>query len=98
MEQDGNDTMCLLYIKGLSKNVERAVKVIDMKAVFKTNLTLRCYQTMVKTATDPNNTKGVIFRVTYTYECGRLKNIETKSSRAQTSSQECKQKQQLCLI
>ena len=67
MEQNRNDTMCLLYIKGLSEkfNVESAIKDLDMKAVFKTNLTLRPYQTMVKTATDPNNTRGVVFNITY---------------------------------
>ena len=32
------------------------------------------------------------------YECGILKNVETKSSRAQASSQECRQKQELYLF
>ena len=70
MEQDRSDTICLPYINGLSENVERAIKDINMRAVFKTNLTLRCYLMRVKTPADPINTKRVVYRIPC--ECGRV--------------------------
>ena len=41
-EEDGKiDTICLPYIQGLSEDVERAVRDLNIRAVFKTTLTLR---------------------------------------------------------
>ena len=70
-EEDGKiDTICLPYIQGLSEDVERAVRDLNIRAVFKTTLTLRRYLTKVKTPTDPNNTKGVVYMIPC--ECGRV--------------------------
>ena len=35
------DTICLPYIQGLSEDLERAVRDLNIRAVFKTTLTLR---------------------------------------------------------
>ena len=40
MEQERNNTTSLPYVKGLSENVTRAIKNLDMRAIVKTNLTL----------------------------------------------------------
>ena len=50
--------------------MERAVKDLQIRTVFKTTLTLRCCLTKVKTTADPINTKGVMYRITC--ECGRV--------------------------
>ena len=58
------------YIQGLSEDVERAVKDLKIRTVFKTTLTLRRCLTKVKTPTDPINTKGVVYKIAC--ECGRV--------------------------
>lgn len=55
-EDEKTDTLCLLYIQRLSENVEKGVRDINIRAVSKTTLTLRCYLPKVKIPADPNNT------------------------------------------
>ena len=69
-EDDRTDTLCLPYIRGLSENVEKAMKDLKIRTVFKTTLTLRRCLTKVKTPTDPTTTKGVVYKIPC--ECGRM--------------------------
>ena len=64
------DKLYIPYIRGLSENVEKALKDLEVGTVFKTNLTLRRYLTKVKTPSDPVTTKGVVYRIPC--ECGRV--------------------------
>ena len=59
--EEKHDTLCLPYIRGLSESVERAVRDLKVRTVFKTTLTLRRCLTKVKTPTDPINAKGVVY-------------------------------------
>ena len=43
--------------------MEKAVRDINIRTVFKTTLTLRRCLTKVKTPTDPINTKGVVYKI-----------------------------------
>ena len=69
-DDDRTDTLCLPYIHGLSENVEKAMKDLKIRTVFKTSLTLRRCLTKVKTPADPTTTKGVIYKIPC--ECGRV--------------------------
>ena len=51
--EEKHDTLCLPYIHGLSESVERVVRDLKVRTVFKTTLTLRRCLTKVKTPTDP---------------------------------------------
>ena len=53
------DILYLPYIQGLSESVERAVKDMKIRTVFKTTLTLRHCLTKVKTPADPKNSMWV---------------------------------------
>ena len=64
------DILYLPYIQGLSESVERAVKDMKIRTVFKTTLTLRHCLTEVKTPADPINTKGVVYRIACS--CGQV--------------------------
>ena len=65
-EEEGarTNTLCLPYIQGLSEKVEKTLKDLDIRTVFKTTLTLRRSLTKVKTQADPVNTKGVVYKDT----------------------------------
>ena len=64
------DNLCIPYIRGLSENIEKALKDLEVKTVFKTNLTLRRHLTKVETPPDPVTTKGVVYRIPC--ECGSV--------------------------
>ena len=49
-EEERKDTLYLPYIRGLSESVERAVKDLKIRTVFKTTLTLRRCLMKVKAA------------------------------------------------
>ena len=68
--EERTDTLCLPYIQGLSEKVEKAMKDLKIRTVFKTTLTLRRCLTKVKTPADPINTKGVVYKIPC--ECGRV--------------------------
>ena len=70
-EDERTDTLCLpyMYIQGLSESVEKAVKDLKIRTIFKTTPTLRHCLTKVKTPADPINTKGVVYKIPC--ECGR---------------------------
>ena len=53
------DKLCIPYIRGLSENVEKALKDLEVKTAFTTNLTLRSRLMKVKTPSDPVTTKGL---------------------------------------
>ena len=65
-------------------NVEKAIKDLKTRTVFKTNLTLRRCLTTVKTPADPTTPKGVVYKVPC--KCGRVyvgetgKNVKTKNN------------------
>ena len=69
-KEERKDTLYLPYVRGLSEGVERAVKDLKIRTVFKTTLTLRRCLTKVKTPADAINTKGVVYRIAC--ECGRV--------------------------
>ena len=71
-EEEGarTNTLCLPYIQGLSIKVEKVLKDLDIRTVFKTTLTLRRSLTKVKTPPDLVNTKRVVYKIPC--ECGRV--------------------------
>ena len=54
---------CLPYIRGLSENLERTCHHLNVKLVFKCTRTLRSLLTEVKSRTEEEKIKGVIYRV-----------------------------------
>ena len=77
------------YIRGLSENVERSVKDLNIRTVFKTILTLRRCLMKVKIPVHPINIKGVVYNIpcecesVYVGETGRtLKQRITEHKRA----------------
>ena len=68
--EERTETLYLPYIRGLSEEVEKAVKDLKIRTVFKTTLTMRRCLTKVKTPVDPINIKGVVYRIPC--ECGRV--------------------------
>ena len=94
-ENERMDKLCIPYINGLSENVEKALKDLEVRTVFKTNLTLRDHLTKVRTPSDPVTTKGVVYRIPC--ECGRVyvgetgENTKAKNNETQMSCQECRQ-------
>ena len=69
-EDERTDALCLPYIQGLSESVEKAVRDLKIRTVFKTTLTLRRCLTKVKTPTIPITIKGVVYKIPC--ECGRV--------------------------
>ena len=63
------DTLCLPYIKGLSEQIEREIRDLHIRAVFKTSLTLRHCLMKAKTPRNPQESKGVICSIPC--ECGK---------------------------
>ena len=56
--------MCLPYIQGFSESVEKAVRDINIRTVFKTTLShIEMMPDEGQTPTDPINTKGVIYKI-----------------------------------
>ena len=61
------DTLCLPYIRGLSENMEKAMKDLKIRTVFKTSLILRHCLTKVKTPAGPTTTKGIVYKIPCEY-------------------------------
>ena len=81
-ENERMDKLYIPYIRGLSENVEKSLKDLEVRTVFKTNLTLRRHLTKVKTPSDPVPTKGVVYRIPH--ECGSMYVGETRRTLKQT--------------
>ena len=59
-ENERMDKLYIPYLRGLNENIKKALKDLEARTVFKTNLTLRHHLTKVKTQSDPITTKGVV--------------------------------------
>ena len=69
-EEDERAILCLPYIKGLSENIERSVRDLNVKTAFRPNQTIRRHLTQVKAPREQYEIKGVIYSIPC--ECGRV--------------------------
>ena len=67
-EGEKQKVVSLPYVKGLSEDIERACKQLDMRMVFRSGKTMRSLLTRVKNAVPSEKVKGVIYKVDCT--CG----------------------------
>ena len=63
-------TAVLLYVKGLSEQLRRCLKHPGVRAVFKSETTLRSQLIRPKHAVDPAKQDGVVYRIPC--ECGKV--------------------------
>ena len=55
--------MPIPYIRGLSENIERAVKDLNVRMAFRVDQTIRRHLTRVKTPRDQHEIKGVVYSI-----------------------------------
>ena len=67
---DDVKTLYLPYVKGLSEQIEKAVRDLDIRMVFKSASTLRKQLVHVKTKPNPDKVKGVIYSIPC--DCGKV--------------------------
>ena len=68
-------TLCLPYVRGLSKRIQRICSPYDIKAIFTSGSTLQRYLFCVKPPTEFNMTKNCVYSIPCS--CGKVYKGET---------------------